>query len=686
MSNLLGIVAYYRERLAHGYTTPSSTRSNIRDAIRSGLRDATILQNPNYGSTRRRSVYHTNGLRATGLQFGQALRESEVDEAVVAINAVPSRSRTTMIDVWNADNSDELFQCDCCAEAASQDDSRHSENHGETYCESCADSEWVYSDLMSDYIRNDDAVSYYETSRDFNRGNSQYAAEGCRELRNAREHDGDYFSEEAYYDLGYGDEDDCDEDEDDCDDGDSNIRQYHSSRNILGHIPSAYDKRTPRVLLGVELEIEVDTSEYRNEQAGRVLSVLNSTTSQRYCAAEGDGSLDHGFEIVTGFTGLDVHAKALVGLQSLIGGPFKSHDTKTCGLHVHVCKADMSPFHAAKLIGFIHAPANKALIKCVARRYGTSDSGSGYAKFDHGKNKGINAGKEALRREKNSLGWGSGKKSARSDALRNLNGDRYEALNFQNEKTVEFRLFKGSMKYETVMACLEFAFMSWHFTRSAGMSDLTDEAFCKFIRQRENLADSKFLRLYLKAKSHPAFVALTPVKKAVTAPAVIAADDVPDVGLETQTVLVATVNTVPFSLGEADNALRRPFATSSEQDEACRRAIAIITGELESQVPAPPDEVVVDMAAIEEAAMETIRRQAYLMQLAEAGCSSDYIIRRAVQYDVEWPVQFRETTGADINRFYRFLQELADQGYAENYIQASAAHLGVAWPRPAVTT
>jgi hypothetical protein len=84
--------------------------------------------------------------------------------------------------------------------------------------------------------------------------------------------------------------------------------------------------------------------------------------------------------------------------------------------------------------------------------------------------------------------------------IRNLNSDRYEALNFKNEKTIEFRLFKGTLKYQTIMACLEFSFATWHFCKDASQNELTTAKFLEFISKPENRCDTRFLRTYLKEK------------------------------------------------------------------------------------------------------------------------------------------------------------------------------------------
>jgi hypothetical protein len=262
-----------------------------------------------------------------------------------------------------------------------------------------------------------------------------------------------------------------------------NIREYHTCSDHLGHIPSKYDDRKPRVLLGLELEMEIKDSYCRDDRAGDLLKNVGEYKNHTYALCENDGSLDHGFEMVTAYTGLDVHSEQLKffaegGLKGAI-----SHDSDNCGLHVHICKADMTTLHGAKMILFINDQANYKLIKAIARR-----DDSDYAKIKNKKDDTYWL-KDAVR----------GCDSKRSQ-LRSLNADRYEALNFKNTNTVEFRLFKGSLVYSTIMSCLEFTYATWFFTRQSSTKNLTTDHFLKFICANENRADTKNLRAYLKAK------------------------------------------------------------------------------------------------------------------------------------------------------------------------------------------
>jgi hypothetical protein len=231
------------------------------------------------------------------------------------------------------------------------------------------------------------------------------------------------------------------------------------------------------------MEIGGDYS--RNDKAEQLLDAIGYAQidgkNYRYAMCEGDGSLEHGFEMVTGYTGLDTHAKQLEFFKSPFRGA-KSHDTRTCGLHVHICKSDASLLHCAKMVLFINESANQKLVRAVARRDGAS-----YSK---------------ILNKKASYNWlKDGKGLPKANRIQRLNGDRYEALNFQNEKTIEFRIFKGTLKYESIMASLEFTYATWHFCKDTGTNDLTTEKFLEFICSPENRQHSRFLRQYLKEKN-----------------------------------------------------------------------------------------------------------------------------------------------------------------------------------------
>jgi hypothetical protein len=288
-----------------------------------------------------------------------------------------------------------------------------------------------------------------------------------------------YFHESSGQYVNNDDDNYCDDEDED----NSIIGDYHSSKNsdILGHIPSLFDFHKEPIYLGLELEMEIDRSVNREDRAQILLDAIGNFGEHKYLVLENDSSLDRGFEMITGYTGLDVHREQLAFFKNGFKHA-KSHDTSTCGLHIHICKSTMSVLHAAKMVFFINEPQNHNLIYSLARREESS-----YA---------------MLKNKKENRDWLKYQHSYKSkrDKLAHINEDRYEALNFHNRKTIEFRLFKGTLKYDTIMACLEFTYATWFFTRDASIGDLSIEKFIEHISKPENRANTGFLRAYLQSK------------------------------------------------------------------------------------------------------------------------------------------------------------------------------------------
>jgi hypothetical protein len=382
--------------------------------------------------------------KSFALTFAEAIKNEDADQAMHLINNEKLANYQIMRDpcgVMNDKFSGQFYSCEDCSSVV-EDNDLYSVNEGNrSVCSHCRENNYFYSEYYDCYI------------------------------------DDDYRDEN-----GDGDSDDDDRNYD-------NIGSYHSSSHNLGRIPSKYDDRKPRVLLGLELEMEIKSGYDLDSRAGELLKNIGHYKNHLYALCEEDGSLDNGFEMVTAYTGLDVHKEQLQFFKEQFDGAL-SHKTSTCGLHIHVCKSDMSTLHACKMVLFINDADNQKLIYALARR----DSSS-YSKI-HDKKNDKHWIKDAMSASKNA----SDNRLQKKYQIRNLNSDRYEALNFKNEKTIEFRLFKGTLKYQTIMACLEFSFATWHFCKDASQSELTTAKFLEFISKPENRSDTRFLRTYLKEK------------------------------------------------------------------------------------------------------------------------------------------------------------------------------------------
>jgi hypothetical protein len=431
---MLGInLIEYKKLVQSNYGIVDSARNNfrIRDAIKRNINLTNLSDHQrdngiaSLESLKDRKIKR----KIIGIRFQRALREDDpafLMESLNESNYRFIRSNNDWVDIINDKFSCEISACEDCNALEFTDDGTWAYDGDRFICSHCCDHYYHYSDRRETYVHDDD--------------------------------------------------------ENDDDENDSIIGEYHSSSDKLGLIPSDHDQTKNPIYLGVELEMESNGSRDRYERAETLLNAIGTHKGHQYCLLENDGSLNDGFEMVSGHTSLAVHRDQLSFFKNQFAG-MKSHDTRTCGLHIHICKTGMNMSHASKLILFINDSSNQRLVKAIARRDGSS--------FAQVKNK------------KASYTWlkNAKKNSGIRNQLMYLNDDRYEALNFKNPNTVEFRLFKGTLRYETIIACLEFTYASWYFAKDSGINDLTTDNFLKYICKPENRADTKFLREYLKQKN-----------------------------------------------------------------------------------------------------------------------------------------------------------------------------------------
>ena len=185
------------------------------------------------------------------------------------------------------------------------------------------------------------------------------------------------------------------------------------------------------------VELEIDGAGEDSDNAAEILHIANAEQTLAYC--KHDGSLDDGFEIVTHPMTLDFHLhgmpwERIVEEAKKLG--YTSHQVGTCGLHVHVNRTAFGNSEStqdaaiARTLFFFEKFWDELLkfsrrtqgqLNQWAARYGYKDQPQEI--LDHAKS-GRHAG-------------------------------RYTAVNLTNADTVEFRMFRGTLKYNTLIATLE---------------------------------------------------------------------------------------------------------------------------------------------------------------------------------------------------------------------------------------
>lgn len=186
---------------------------------------------------------------------------------------------------------------------------------------------------------------------------------------------------------------------------------------------------------GVELEID-DGGEF-DSNAVKILNIANSDRELIYC--KHDGSLNDGFEIVTHPMTLDFHENNMPWAEIMEEAKkmgYLSHQAETCGLHVHVNRTTF---------GNTESEQEAAIARVL---YFFEKFWEELLKFS--------------RRTQRQLDhWAAryGYKEKPKDILDHAKGHnsagRYTAVNLTNRDTVEFRMFRGTLKYNTLIATLE---------------------------------------------------------------------------------------------------------------------------------------------------------------------------------------------------------------------------------------
>lgn len=140
---------------------------------------------------------------------------------------------------------------------------------------------------------------------------------------------------------------------------------------------------------------------------------------------------------------------------------FKSYNIQGCGLHIHVNKNFFNKEEIKKLDIFINN--NQQFITDISRRK------SDYAHF--------------LVKPLELYG-------------KPINQNRHCALNLTNENTIEFRTFKGTINYNSLMSYLQFVYNVCYFIKNCNSDQLKYIDFLKYLKKQK----SKFLKTFLKKR------------------------------------------------------------------------------------------------------------------------------------------------------------------------------------------
>lgn len=306
---------------------------------------------------------------------------------------------------------EEKLYCSHCGTFIETDD--YEEFNGEILCSDCINNFTSVCDCCGERIWSEDAEGDDYTS--LCRQCYDYHYTRCEECDalihndDAYEYDDGYFCHECYQKI-----------------------RKNASIHEYGYKPEPIFYGDSNRYFGVELEI--DGAGKDDDYAEELLDIANMRDEHIYIKT--DGSLDDGMEIVSHPMSLDYHKDFCWEdiMHHAIRLGYRSHQASTCGLHIHVNRNSLSESREeqdeviSRILYFVEHHWNEMLKFSRRSEY-------------------------AMNRWAARYGYENSPKAIMDKAKKNYG--RYVAVNLCNYHTIEFRLFRGTLKYNTLIATLE---------------------------------------------------------------------------------------------------------------------------------------------------------------------------------------------------------------------------------------
>lgn len=188
--------------------------------------------------------------------------------------------------------------------------------------------------------------------------------------------------------------------------------------------------------LFIGIELEIDKGGECAENAREILDCINNENIYAY--AKHDGSLQDGMELVFHPMNLSYCLNNINWtelFENIVSLGYRSHQTETCGLHCHVNRSafgstlEIQESVIARIVFFVENHWNELLKFSRRTEYNINRWASRYGISENTKETYKNAKEKRL--------------------------GRYVAVNLENYSTIEFRLFRGTLKYQTFAATLQ---------------------------------------------------------------------------------------------------------------------------------------------------------------------------------------------------------------------------------------
>jgi hypothetical protein len=224
---------------------------------------------------------------------------------------------------------------------------------------------------------------------------------------------------------------------------------YHDENTERTHQAN----KEKRVFFGFELEIErgEDCSLTKNEIAKMINRFMDEHGMLDLLYFKYDSSLDDGFEIIShpmSYAFFKRHKKVFAELlKGLRNHGVISYQSGNCGLHIHLGRQAFTHSHFLKFQNFWNVKKNHDMLERLSQR-----KRFGYCSLTN--------------RTKTDLINMSKQKDMRDSSNRSV------ALNCTNEKTVEVRIFRGTLNTKSFFKAFESVFAIFDYTKKMSFSAL----------------------------------------------------------------------------------------------------------------------------------------------------------------------------------------------------------------------
>ena len=350
----------------------------------------------------------------------------------------------------------ETLYCECCGSIIDDDD--YTEWNGQIICSDCLENHTTTCECCGERIWDEDVYGDNDITLCSHCYHHSYTRCSCCDAL-LHEDDAYYLDGETYCR-------DCYEDE----------REESNLIHEYGYKPNPIFYGEGNRYFGIELEI--DGAGRDDDFAEELLDIANAHADLLYIKT--DGSLDDGMELVSHPCTMDYHINEFPWediMHRAVRQGYRSHQTSTCGLHLHVNRNAFSDNQEgqdeviSRILYFVEHHWNE-LLKFSRRSEYTMNRWAARYGYEHTP------------------------KAIMDKAKKGGNG-RYAAVNLCNYHTVEFRLFRGTLKYNTFIATIQLvnricdaamyntddsiAKLSW----SDFVADITEPELIQYLKERQ---------------------------------------------------------------------------------------------------------------------------------------------------------------------------------------------------------